>query len=213
MERRQGRNAEDGNPLGKRRFFGRGPLQAGEGLLPARRPVRPGAPGREHPPEGRLPVSLPARLPAEHHVGTVDQVLVEETGDDAAQLVALETAAVIGKVGLQGFEPLFAQAPGQQAHDPPGKHLRVEGLGARHVGKDAAEDPLDEMVGKGEPDVCADPQAPRQLQREPPLHPAALDQDDLRGRGRGRRHAQDLLELAREGLEAVAGVKLQTGHD
>jgi len=212
MEGRQGRDAEYGDPRGQR-LRGLGPLQAGEGLRPARRPVQPGACGRKQTPEGRLPVTLPARLPSEDHLGTVHEVLVEQPGDDTAELVALEPAAVVGEVGPQGLEPLAAEAAGQKAHDPPGEHLRVERRGAGQVGDNGAEDILDEMVGEREPYVGADPQATCQLQREPPLHAAALDQDDLRGQGRGRGHAQGLLELAREGLETVAGVELQAGHD
>ncbi len=129
------------------------------------------------------------------------------------ELVALEAPAVIGEVFLQGLEAFPVQAAGQLAHDPPGEHFRVEGPGAGQIGQDGAEELLDEVVGEGETDVGADPEASGHLQGEPPLHAAALDQDDLRDRGRGQRLSQDLRKLPGEGLEAVAGEEFQTGHD
>ena len=206
MVGRQGRDAEDGDPPGKAHPFGQAPLQPGKGFLPARRPVSGSASRREPPPEGCLPVALLARFPAEHHVGPVDEILVEKAGDVPAELVALEAPAVIGKVFLQGLEAFPVQAAGQQTHDSPGEHFRVEGPRAGQIGQNGEKELLNEVVGEGETDVGADPEAPGHLQGEPPLHAAALDQDDLRDRGRGQRLPQGLRKLPGEGLETVAGV-------
>ncbi len=200
MVGRQGRDAEDGDPLGQIRPTGKGPLQARKGFFPAHRPVRSRAFGCEQPPEGCLPVTIFARFPPEHHVGPVNEILIVEARDDPGELVALEAAAVVSKVRLQGLEPFAVQANGQQAHDPPGEHLRIEGGRPGQIGQNVAENPLDEMVGKGEADVGADPHAPRQLQGEPPFHAVALDQDDLRGHGFGERRAEGLRKLSRRGL-------------
>ncbi len=200
------RDAEDGDPLREKRRVRRSPGQATEEFAPHRLPVEPPPLLRQCPPEDGLPVVLPSFFPAGDHVGTEDGVLVEGVGNLAGKLVEFQLPLPPGQVTRQGGELQVVQETGEQPHDPPRQHRRVEGGCSGEIRQGLPEQVPDKGIGERIDAVGPYAHCFCQLHGKPALHPLALDHDHLRRQGVGQGTPQNLAELGDEVLHPVAGV-------
>ena len=169
-------------------------------------------------PEPGLPVVLGGRprLPAEHQLRPVGDVAIEGVGDATRQLQGAAAGAPLrADVGAlqpggqrgEGRGLLAVEQPGEQLEDRPRQVIRAPQV-RRDVGiaEHRAEELVHQPRGEREAHVGADPEAVRELHRQPAGHALAVHDHRL-----GRQRAvggvrQHLGQAGGQLLDSVAAV-------
>ena len=222
MARRQPREAEERDALGEveERGVCSQPLAR---RLQALGGARRGQPLAQPPPQLRLPRGLLgdlAALPAAHRLRAVQRVAVEQLGEVADGREAARApvgVVLVAEVAREDVQPRFLQALADDLEQRPHGALRrprvMLGVDPGRGRDGVAREPARER----ELDVRADAvgaagrraEARRHPLRQPALHPAGRDGDDV-GRERvGQRVGQQPPERLGQGVGAFSSVDVQ----
>ncbi|CVE00861.1 Uncharacterised protein [Serratia marcescens] len=145
-------------------------------------------------PERRLPllslrqaVDALTALPALQPLRAINQILVEQVGDPAGQLVNLALVTVIGQIVLQWRKRRLSQHLRQQPHQLPGHGVLAEGA----LFRDIRQHPGEHVPNKGrrqrKRNIGGDAELFRQLHLQPLRHTGALHQHHFRLKRIGQR--------------------------
>ena len=204
----QAGQTEEREPLGQVREPGFLAQPRARGLEPGRG-VRHVDPLGEPAPQLGLPLIVLPRLPAADHLRAVQGVAVVEVGEvadggEAARAIGLQ---VLGQRRQPRLLERAVDDIEQRPHEPLGQPrvaLRVDpGRGRDRPGGEAA--------GEREVHVGADSEADREPLRQPALHAARGDGDDLGGERVGGRLREQRAERGDEAVGPVGSVDVEHG--
>ena len=183
VKRRERGQAEEMNALGQPRK----PRAAQGKLFAEVSPQRSGmmfakAAGN-FPPQRGLPdfLRLDATIvPIEHHLGTIDEVLLEELRKAVGELDEFARIGLLAKVMPDRIEASPIEQRGQRLDDSPDERVAAGGGFQRRVRRHVAEEFVTDFLREKELEVRADAEAPGQFQAQPSLHAAMAHDDELR---------------------------------
>jgi hypothetical protein len=100
VHRRQGGEPEEAHPLGQGAGRRHAPVCGLAERVENAGPVHAADAAHHHSPQDGLPMVFPAGLPVQHHVRSINQVLIEDVGDAPGELIGLEAVGVVLQVAF-----------------------------------------------------------------------------------------------------------------
>jgi len=164
-------------------------------------------------PKRRLPIVAFTSVPIQNHPRAKDQILIEDVRDFPGEFVSPELAAFARQITGNGIEARVWRQSRQQFHNPPGHRVTPINFRARTFRERRLEETVEKILWKEKTHIRANAMVSSNLLDQPPLHPIALDHDNLRRKWFAKRLGQNLGELVSENLKAVTGIERKTsGH-
>ncbi len=163
----------------------------------------------DDPPKHRLPVVFSPRIPAKHHLGSEDRVLIEDMRDAVRELEEVSARVVSFDEATQLDERRCAEQLRKLGENRPKKLLRVRPGGS--LRRDLGEQVIDEPPREWKLPTCPYAEPLGELHRQPRVHAATAHHDALGLEGVGQGGLDHASEGVEETFDAVAPVQAHDG--